>query len=454
MKSIWIASPAQASRNVEKGGFNVRNKPHKFPEHHLACSFLQVPGGGINSFRTFRPQRREKLKKLAFLISLLLLAIPTTFAHAISLGQGSDATTDSRQANDALELVKISGELDDSDMLILTVTLNGEFSLTEPQSSDIKLTLDVNADSRADYFVTLRSFELFSPFSGADYIEGDSALAVFDSRTGLPSDECTATPRVTGDKVTFEIFSLACFGNPNQIGYQFQSLSDGKLVDQAPNSGFLKASTDIRKLTKCSKDTKAELHTLREQVFMCMLLTGTLTKGTWGLVRLVDVSPTNFLKMYPCSRNQKDATIALDKPGLEKLWQCVEKSGKWNWVDGKTLEAQNKALQAAARAKLVANARHLPAKAYYACKLDSASKRGATLGDGGKTLILDRRNFRVTNAEYLCTTRYLKMPLAVTSKIGSTRALDGTLAAKWGTINAFWNYHPDSGLQITFTTLR
>lgn len=30
-----------------------------------------------------------------------------------------------------------------------------------------------------------------------------------------------------------------------------------------------------------------------------------------------------------------------------------------------------------------------------------------------------------------------------------TRALDGTLNASWADYEAFWNYHPDSGMNLT-----
>lgn len=42
-------------------------------------------------------------------------------------------------------------------------------------------------------------------------------------------------------------------------------------------------------------------------------------------------------------------------------------------------------------------------------------------------------------------------PSAVDSRMGHTRALDGTQDAEWDGWSAFWTYHPDAGLDVTFT---
>jgi hypothetical protein len=105
-------------------------------------------------------------------------------------------------------------------------------------------------------------------------------------------------------------------------------------------------------------------------------------------------------------------------------------------------------------------ARYLTFQAFSTCQLykKDALVGGAQLGDGGRTLILDafkERSYQInglTDADYKCATRILKMPEFVAAKVGSTRAIDGIQSAQWGMISAFWNYHPDNGLDITFNS--
>jgi hypothetical protein len=99
-------------------------------------------------------------------------------------------------------------------------------------------------------------------------------------------------------------------------------------------------------------------------------------------------------------------------------------------------------------------------QAYSKCKLykQDAAVGGAQIQDSGRTLALHL----VPNVEFLltgltkehfnCATKTLKVPGFVGSKISATRAIDGIQSAKWGKITAFWNYHPEDGLKITFNT--
>ena len=83
---------------------------------------------------------------------------------------------------------------------------------------------------------------------------------------------------------------------------------------------------------------------------------------------------------------------------------------------------------------------------------------GAQLRDGGRTLILDGvKDFgsefnSLSDYDYRCAAKVMKMPAYIESRVGSTRALDGIQTAQWGKISAFWNFHPDNGLDITFNT--
>ena len=105
-------------------------------------------------------------------------------------------------------------------------------------------------------------------------------------------------------------------------------------------------------------------------------------------------------------------------------------------------------------------ASYLTFQAFSKCKLykQDAAVGGAQIEDAGRTLVMHM----VPNVEFLingltydhfnCAKKILKVPGFVSSKIGSTRAIDGIQSAKWGKLTAFWNYHPDRGLHITFTT--
>lgn len=99
-------------------------------------------------------------------------------------------------------------------------------------------------------------------------------------------------------------------------------------------------------------------------------------------------------------------------------------------------------------------------QAYSKCKLykQDAPVGGAQIQDSGRTLALhlvpnvEFLLTGLTNEHFNCATKTLKVPGFVSSKISATRAIDGIQSAKWGKISAFWNYHPEDGLKITFNT--
>jgi hypothetical protein len=105
-------------------------------------------------------------------------------------------------------------------------------------------------------------------------------------------------------------------------------------------------------------------------------------------------------------------------------------------------------------------AKYLTYQAYAKCKLFKKDYilAGAQLRDNGATLILSGvKEFRydisaLVETDLNCATAIIKMPAFVDAKIGSTRAIDGMQTAQWGKLSAFWNYHPDSGLNITFNS--
>ncbi|MEN9953852.1 MAG: hypothetical protein RL028_454 [Actinomycetota bacterium] len=97
-------------------------------------------------------------------------------------------------------------------------------------------------------------------------------------------------------------------------------------------------------------------------------------------------------------------------------------------------------------------------QAYSKCRLYKKTwgLARAALQDSGKTLNIDGYGLGYSEIEFnasdwACVVSALKMPSSVLNKIGQTRALDGMVSAKFGKVSAFWTYHPDDGLDITFS---
>ena len=100
-------------------------------------------------------------------------------------------------------------------------------------------------------------------------------------------------------------------------------------------------------------------------------------------------------------------------------------------------------------------------QAYSKCKLykKDSTVAGVELLDNGATL---KFSYAGKYSSYLasagsysdvtCTLTMMKAPSFVLSQIETTRALDGLQKAAWGKSSAFWTYHPDNGLNISFNT--
>ena len=141
---------------------------------------------------------------------------------------------------------------------------------------------------------------------------------------------------------------------------------------------------------------------------------------------------TSWLAGQVCNASKSKTKKTYDG----KTYICVLKSGKWSY--------QSYASYALALSK------YLTERAYYACRLEGVY--GAELQDGGKTLSIDSAYlYGLDDSQFTCVEKYLAMPASVKNHIGMTRALDGIQKDSWTHMSAFWNYHPDSGLDITFT---
>jgi hypothetical protein len=103
---------------------------------------------------------------------------------------------------------------------------------------------------------------------------------------------------------------------------------------------------------------------------------------------------------------------------------------------------------------------YLTFKAFSNCTLYKKDSflGGVTLADGGKTLTFSAvgKYPSVASAgnytDFLCALAVLKVPSFVQTQIDTTRALDGLQKATWGKISAFWTYHPDNGMNISFNS--
>ena len=105
---------------------------------------------------------------------------------------------------------------------------------------------------------------------------------------------------------------------------------------------------------------------------------------------------------------------------------------------------------------------HLTFKAYSKCKLykKDSSIAGVALLDNGATLTFSSAgkysSVSASAASYsdvACSLLVMNAPSFVTAQIDTTRALDGLQKATWGKLRAFWTYHPDNGLNISFNSV-
>ena len=86
---------------------------------------------------------------------------------------------------------------------------------------------------------------------------------------------------------------------------------------------------------------------------------------------------------------------------------------------------------------------------------DAAAECGVedVVRDEGDSITLDTKGADDFSghdiADVACVLTELDTPDYVVSRIDSTRALDGTVDASWDGYEAFWNYHPDSGMNLT-----
>ncbi|GAA1346967.1 hypothetical protein [Arthrobacter roseus] len=76
---------------------------------------------------------------------------------------------------------------------------------------------------------------------------------------------------------------------------------------------------------------------------------------------------------------------------------------------------------------------------------------GISLGDAGQSITMNTAGDESSGADYadvVCVLSAIETPDSVSSRMSSTRALDGRQTGEWDGLSASWGYHPDDGLNV------
>lgn len=76
------------------------------------------------------------------------------------------------------------------------------------------------------------------------------------------------------------------------------------------------------------------------------------------------------------------------------------------------------------------------------------------LVDEGTALLISTEgdeSYGASMDEVACVINELEMPSNIVNRLDTTRALDGTQTGSWNGYEATWNYHPNSGMNLTIT---
>lgn len=376
------------------------------------------------------------------------------------LSRATDARGDSMVTSVDLDILESRVRMETDRRMSLYVDFSSQQNLTSlaNSNSELRFSFDINNDKQEDYYLSSTQF----------LREGVVDGALKPSNSGAPVSTCAVSMQVLTNTI-YASFNADCFPDADSMNFNVETRNLGTRADIAPDSGWYSAGLRLKDVFVCSKEQKGKHFTEGGVRSFCMLTSGTVASGKWAVVPEARVTDTNYLMMYDCSNSQKGNIVTVERSTGSTKYVCGQLDGKWKYMtEGQAKAAADKAAAiakaaadkaaAANRAKKVAAARYSTQKAYYACNLDDSNKNiWVEVADSGRTLILNsvgRYSFSklgVQYEDYQCVANYLKMPRSLQSKVGNTRALDGTLDGRWGSLSSFWNYHPDSGLNITFT---
>lgn len=277
---------------------------------------------------------------------------------------------------------------------------------------DVKaLTLGIYPDpelikDRLQFFIEMRTDVVMSDLSETSYLE-------FLMDTNLD--------KVTDFTIRFVNKPQGNYAHPHDV-----LDSSGQVVPNCKPYIWAVGKTYATSFTKDCISPKTEINVMVRSTMDGLTFDTLPDNGSWQKFK------TKYMSVAACNAGEKSKK--LNYFGVTYI--CLKSGSKYAWADYGPIAAKS--------------AKWLTEKAFYLCNL--GGKYGVSLEDGGKTLTLDGvGKYSITESDFQCAAKALGMPASVDRRIGFTRALDGMQEARWGKINAFWNYHPDSGLNITFS---
>ena len=427
-----------------------------------ACEYAKQLNPNLSTWYQNKPTKARSYagKVLLTMKAPLVASVGVTKTSWPWLNKAADVRGDGGQSPVDLDILESRLRMDTDRRMSFYVDFSSRASLSALRAagSEVRIGFDTNQDEQEDYFVSSASFLNEGVLDGTMRRTGSMA----------PVANCPVAMQILENTI-YTSFNADCFGDVSALNFKLQTLSAGSQTDASPDSGWYNASLKLSEVFTCSKNQKGKSFTEAGVKYFCMLQSGTVSNGKWQMVAESKVTDTNYLKMYSCASAQKGNVVTIERSTSTSKYVCGKLNNKWVYMTEAQAAAEEARAAAAAkaaaakaaaaaRAKKVASARYSTHKAYYYCGLDSSSKKiWAEVADNGRTLILNAvGKYRFTDLalqyeDYECVANYLKMPKSVQSKVGTTRALDGTLDGRWGSLTAFWNYHPDNGMNITFT---
>jgi hypothetical protein len=87
-------------------------------------------------------------------------------------------------------------------------------------------------------------------------------------------------------------------------------------------------------------------------------------------------------------------------------------------------------------------------QAYEACRRGSDPEKTLTLGDGGRTLVVDTESKRGSIAGLNCVLREVGTPQSIQAALERTTAMQGVQDAEHQGLSYSWSYHPDNGVNM------
>lgn len=95
-----------------------------------------------------------------------------------------------------------------------------------------------------------------------------------------------------------------------------------------------------------------------------------------------------------------------------------------------------------------------PFNTFQRAQSSCSATSGISILDNGKTLVIDMMGedeyVGASYTDVICVISAVNTPGYIVSQMQNTRAMDGMQSAEYDGISVQWNYHPDSGLDVTY----